>query len=149
MANVTLEAIEQLLDSKLDEKFDAKLKPIKQTLDGHTGSLADLATDVKKVLDEKTVAAERLDYLEQWAKQASQKLGIEFKRSLGASLCVLVFSASTEQEPLYIYAPRHHQNEVSNHDPCGARQAAPALRRRPPRNHRRTRSACAHAENGR
>lgn len=86
MSEITSKAIEQLLDLKLVEKFDQKLEPIntklpqlEETLSGHTTALANLATDVKKVLDEKTVTAQRLDQIEEWVRQASQKLGIEFR----------------------------------------------------------------------
>jgi hypothetical protein len=34
MSEITLEAIEQLLDKKLDDKFDEKLKPIRADLSG-------------------------------------------------------------------------------------------------------------------
>jgi hypothetical protein len=47
MSELTLKAIEQLLHLKLDEKLDAKLAPIKETLDSHTTTLANIAKDVK------------------------------------------------------------------------------------------------------
>ena len=75
MSNVTLEAIEGLLDDKLDEK----LKPVLQTLAQHTAALAQLLTEKKKKDDNKTVGDDRLEYLEKWAKQVSQKFGIEFR----------------------------------------------------------------------
>jgi cob(I)alamin adenosyltransferase len=79
MSEITLEAIEQLLDVKLDEKFDAKLAPIQKTLDDHTAALASLATDVKTLLQEKTVSAERFERLEHWAQQVGERLGTKLE----------------------------------------------------------------------
>ncbi len=76
MPELTLDAIEHLLDVKLDEKLDAKLAPIHNTLNQHTAALAAVATDVKTVLNEKTVSAERL---ERWAERAGEKLGIKLE----------------------------------------------------------------------
>lgn len=44
MSEITLKAIEQLLDKKLDDKFDEKLKPIKDDISGIRTGLALLAT---------------------------------------------------------------------------------------------------------
>jgi len=50
---------------------------IKETLGLHTTALAGLATDVKTLLDEKTIAAARLERLEKWAQQAGEKIGVK------------------------------------------------------------------------
>ena len=44
MSEITLKAIEQLLDKQLDTKFDEKLKPIKADISGMRTGLALLAT---------------------------------------------------------------------------------------------------------
>lgn len=75
MSDVTLEAIENLLDDKLDEK----LQPVLETLAQHTGALTQLLTEKKNKDDNKMVGDGRLEYLEKWAKQVSQKLGVEFR----------------------------------------------------------------------
>ena len=100
MPEITLKAIERLLDKKLDEKLDAKLQPIKtvmadlatneelqsinkalaqhtQLLNRHTTMLDSLGTDVKTLLDEKTLTVHRFERLEHWAQQVGQKLGIK------------------------------------------------------------------------
>ncbi len=79
MPEITFAAIEQLLDVKLDEKFDAKLAPIQATLNRHTTMLDGLAKDVKTLLDEKTITVHRFERLEQWAQQVGQKLGIKLE----------------------------------------------------------------------
>lgn len=75
MSDVTLKAIGDLLDDKLDEK----LKPVLKTLAQHTAALTQLLTEKKKKDDNKTVDNGRLEYLEKWAKQVSQKFGVEFR----------------------------------------------------------------------
>jgi hypothetical protein len=79
MAELTLKAIEDLLDLKLDEKFDVKLAPIQKTLGQHTTMLDGLAKDVKKVLDEKTVTEHRLERLEDWGQKVGKKLEIKLE----------------------------------------------------------------------
>jgi hypothetical protein len=85
MANVTLEGIAGLLK--------VELEPIKDTLAEHTKTLTEhtkilslhtqaldkLLTEKKNKDEEKTVRDSRLDNLEIWAKQVSQKLGINFR----------------------------------------------------------------------
>ena len=109
MSELTLKAIEHLLDTKLDEKLDTKFQSIKAeiaaiktgmthlatseelaeiktdlagmktTLASHTTSLDQLLTAKKNKADEKTVSADRFDRLEHWAQLVGQKLGIELK----------------------------------------------------------------------
>jgi hypothetical protein len=78
MSNVTLEAIEKLLDGKLSP-INTKLEAIEEVLVHHTAALEVLLTEKKKRDDNKAVADHRVEYLERWAKQVSQKLGIEFR----------------------------------------------------------------------
>ncbi len=77
MPEVTLKAIEDLLDLKLDEKLDAKLAPIQQSQRDHTTALDNIAKDVKLLLDEKTISAARIDRLEKWAHEAGEKIGVQ------------------------------------------------------------------------
>lgn len=83
MSEVTLEAIENLLDLKLEEKLEAKLeeklKPIRETLDNHTAILEQLTTEKKNKDDEKIVGGYRVDRLESWAKKAGTQIGIKFE----------------------------------------------------------------------
>jgi hypothetical protein len=78
MSNVTLEGIASLLKEEL-KPINARLESIEATQAKHTTNLANLATDVKKVLDEKTVSAKRFDRLEQWAQLVCEKLGIRLE----------------------------------------------------------------------
>ena len=85
MSNVTLEGIAALLK--------VELKPIRETLvehtkiltehtkilSMHTAALDQLLTEKKNRDESKTVGDGRLEYLEKWAKQVSQKFGIEFR----------------------------------------------------------------------
>lgn len=81
MAEVTLKAIEELLDLKLDEKLDKKLDeklaPIIKIQEQHTAQLGAIAKDVKNLLDDKTVANRRLERLENWGEKVGQKTGVE------------------------------------------------------------------------
>ena len=109
MSELTLKAIEHLLDTKLDEKLDTKLQSIKAevaaiktgmthlatreelaeiktdlaemktTLASHTTSLDKLLTAKKNKADENTVSSERFDRLEHWAQLVGQKLDIKLK----------------------------------------------------------------------
>jgi DNA-binding transcriptional MerR regulator len=86
MAEVTLKAIKQLLDAKLDQKLDAKLEPItiklaaiEETLSQHTTMLDGLAKDVKTLLDDKVITMHRFERLEHWAQQVGEKLGIKLE----------------------------------------------------------------------
>jgi hypothetical protein len=76
MSEVTLEAIEHLLDLKLEEKLESKLEPIKQTLENHTTLLDGIAKDVKLLKDEKIITTNRLDNLETWGQKVGKKVEI-------------------------------------------------------------------------
>lgn len=78
MSDVTLKAIEGLLDGKLSP-INTKLQAIEEVLAQHTAALEVLLTEKKKRDDNKAVGDHRVEYLESWAKQVSQKLGIEFR----------------------------------------------------------------------
>lgn len=75
MSDVTLKAIEELLDNM----FDKKLEPIQKTLDAHTAALEQVLTEKKNREDEKIVNAHRFERLEQWATLAGKKLGIKLE----------------------------------------------------------------------
>jgi Tat protein secretion system quality control protein TatD with DNase activity len=92
MPEITLSAIEQLLDKQLKPiktvmaslATSQELTEIKTTQAGvaatvgvHTTLLDGIAKDVKTLLDEKTIAAARLARLEKWAQQAGEKIGIK------------------------------------------------------------------------
>ena len=75
MSKVTLEAIEQLFDQKMDEK----LEPLITILTQHTSALEILLSNHKTKSENETVAAHRLDHLEHWADEVGQKVGIKLK----------------------------------------------------------------------
>jgi predicted nucleic acid-binding Zn-ribbon protein len=92
MSEITLQAIEQLLDAKLKPiksvmaslatseeitQINTKLEAVQTTQAKHTTDLANLATDVKKLLDEKTVINNRVERLEHWAKPVGEKIGVK------------------------------------------------------------------------
>ena len=109
MSELTLKAIEHLLDTKLNEKLDTKFQSIKaevaaiktgmahlatqesvddltktvakieKTVSSHTTSLDKLLTAKKNKADENTVSADRFDRLEHWAQLVGQKLDIKLK----------------------------------------------------------------------
>lgn len=78
MPEITIKAIEQLLDAKL-EPINTRLGAIEETLGGHTTALANIATDVKNLLDHKTVTEHRLERIEHWAQQVGQKVGLKLE----------------------------------------------------------------------
>ena len=75
MSEVTLKAIEDLLD----DKFDKKLEPIKKILDQHTTALDTLLTERKNKGEAKIVLGERIDRLEKWGVKAGEKLEIKLE----------------------------------------------------------------------
>jgi len=72
MSEVTMQAIEELLE----DMFDKKLEPIKKTLAEHSVSLAELMADRKSKADSKTVDEHRVKRLEEWAQKAGEKIGL-------------------------------------------------------------------------
>ena len=86
MPELTLKAIEELLDIKLDEKLDSKLEPInvqlsaiQETVSQHTTMLDGLAKDVKTLLDEKTITEHRFERLEGWGQKVGKKLEVKLE----------------------------------------------------------------------
>ena len=75
MSKVTLEAIEQLFDQKMDEKFE----PFRDILSHHTAALEQLLTERKNKEDNTTVAAHRVERLEHWAQDVGPKVGIKLE----------------------------------------------------------------------
>ncbi|HLK63259.1 MAG TPA: hypothetical protein VKU19_07455 [Bryobacteraceae bacterium] len=69
---VTMKAIEELLDTTLDKK----LEPILKTLTQHTAALAALMAEYKDRDDATAIAAFRFDRLEKWAQQVGSKIGV-------------------------------------------------------------------------
>lgn len=78
MSDVTLEGIAALLKLELDP-IRKTLAEHTKTLASHTAALEILLTEKKNRDEAKTVKDDRLDYLEKWAKQVSQKFGVEFR----------------------------------------------------------------------
>jgi uncharacterized protein YoxC len=94
MSELTLKAVEQLLDAKLQpiktgmallatqESVDELTKTvaeIEKTVSGHTTSLDQLLTTKKNKVDENTVSTARFDRLEHWAQLVGQKLDIKLE----------------------------------------------------------------------
>lgn len=79
MPEVTLKAIEDLMDGMLDKKLDEKLEPIKKTLNSHSESLALLLSERKNKEDNKIVDSHRLDRLEKWGKQVGNKVQVRLE----------------------------------------------------------------------
>lgn len=77
MSKLTLEAIEQLLDLKLDEKFDIKLAPLQKTLDEHTLVLDQIVKQTKDWNAEMAVMRNRMEKYEKALKQMAQKLNFD------------------------------------------------------------------------
>jgi hypothetical protein len=92
MPEITIKAIEQLLDAKLEPiitKLDAVEETLSDhttvlhghtsTLNNHTSILDALSKDVKTLLDDKTVTAHRIERIEHWAQMVGEKLGIKLE----------------------------------------------------------------------
>ncbi len=85
MSNVTLEGISKVIKVELEPIKEILAEHTKtltehtKTLSAHTAALDQLLTEKKNKDDNKIVGDSRLDYLEKWAKQVSQKFGIEFR----------------------------------------------------------------------
>ena len=58
---------------------DLPTLPIITTQQQHTTALANIATDVNKLLDQKTVTEHRLERIEHWAQQVGQKVGLKLE----------------------------------------------------------------------
>ena len=79
MSDVTLKAIEDLMDNVLDKKLDEKLAPIKATLKSHTESLEVLMSEKKNKEDGQNVTDHRLDRLENWGKKVGSTVGVNLE----------------------------------------------------------------------
>jgi hypothetical protein len=77
MSNVTLVAIEELMDNILDKKLDEKLEPIKKVQAQHTASLELLLSERGKKDDNHIVVSHRLDRLEKWGKKVGEKVDLK------------------------------------------------------------------------
>jgi hypothetical protein len=78
MSNITLGAIAELLKTEL-KPINETLAQHTELLNKHTTMLDGLATDVKTLLDEKTITVHRFERLEHWAQQVGQELGIKLE----------------------------------------------------------------------
>jgi septal ring factor EnvC (AmiA/AmiB activator) len=85
MANITLEGIADVVREELKPlkediaEIKTRLTSLETTVSLHTAALEQLLTEKKNREDNKMVSDGRLEYIEHWAKQVSQKLGIEFR----------------------------------------------------------------------
>ena len=83
MTQITLEAIENLLDVKLEEKLEQKLEqklqPIRQTLGEHSVMLDLIARSVKNLEEGLSVTNSRVDRLENWAGKVGNKVKIKLE----------------------------------------------------------------------
>jgi hypothetical protein len=85
MSNITLEGIANVVKVELEPISETLVEHTNiltehtKILSKHTGALDQLLTEKKKKGDNKMVADDHLEYLEKWAKQVSQKFGIEFR----------------------------------------------------------------------
>lgn len=79
MSDVTLEAIERLLDLKLDEKFDIKLAPLQRILDEHTLVLDQIVKQTKDWNAEMAVMRNRMERYEKVLKQMALKLNFDIE----------------------------------------------------------------------
>jgi hypothetical protein len=79
MSDVTLEAIERLLDLKLDEKFDIKLAPLQRILDEHTLVLDQIVKQTKDWNAEMAVMRNRMERYEKFLKQLALKLNLDIE----------------------------------------------------------------------
>jgi hypothetical protein len=101
MSEVTLKAVEQLLDAKLQpitaevaaiktgmahlatqeslDELTTTVAKIEKTVSDHTTSLDRLLTAKKNKADENTISAERFDRLEHWAQLVGRKLDIKLE----------------------------------------------------------------------
>ncbi len=73
MSNVTLEAIEELVDNLLEKR----LEPIKKVQAQHTASLELLISERSKKDDKHIVVSHRLDRLEKWGKKVGEKVDLK------------------------------------------------------------------------
>ncbi|MCL5666857.1 MAG: hypothetical protein M1383_03745 [Patescibacteria group bacterium] len=79
---ITLKAIEELLDVKLEEKLDFKLEPLKQTLEQHTIILDQIAKQTKDWNIEMSVMRARMEKYEKAIKLVGEKLNLDLKAIL-------------------------------------------------------------------
>ena len=78
MSNVTLEGIAALLKEEL-APVNNRLDAIEQTQAQHTAALVEIASDVKTLLDHKTVTDHRLERIEHWAQEVGPKVGVRIE----------------------------------------------------------------------
>lgn len=79
MSDVTLKAIEQLLDLQLDEKLDIKLAPLQKILDEHTLVLDQIFKQTKDWNAEMAAMRQRMERYENALKQMAHKLNFDIE----------------------------------------------------------------------
>lgn len=79
MKRINLKEFEELLDIKLDEKFDTRLVPIQKTLNEHKVILDELLLEKRNRDDDKNVKYYRVGRLETWAQKVGKKVDIKFE----------------------------------------------------------------------
>ena len=76
MSTVTLEGIAALLEHEL-RPINSRLTAIETVQAQHTSALVNISTDVKSLLDHKTLTDHRVERIEQWATEVGHKVGIK------------------------------------------------------------------------
>jgi hypothetical protein len=78
MSDITLEGIASLLHEELKPILETQAEHTK-ILARHTDTLVTIASDVKDLLDQKTVTDHRLERIEHWAQAVGQKVGVKLE----------------------------------------------------------------------
>jgi|GEM_PF-2554023 len=82
MSNVTLEAIDKLLESKFDEKLgpiNTKLDALTEIVSGHTATLDAIVKQTKDWNAEMAVMRNRMERYEKALKQMALKLNLDIE----------------------------------------------------------------------
>jgi hypothetical protein len=69
-------AVKGLASQQSVDELADKLSALQQSLNGYSAALAALATDVKTLLDEKTVSAHRFDRPQRSAQKVGDRLAV-------------------------------------------------------------------------
>jgi len=78
MSKLTLESIAALLKEELGP-IKQKLEEHSEILSQHSAALVELSSDVKSLLDQRTVTEHRVERLEHWGKEVGQKVGVKLE----------------------------------------------------------------------
>jgi len=80
MSEVTIEAIGNLLETKLQEHLEPikiEIAAIKETVSGHTGAIVEIAKDVKDLKEQMLLVNRRFDKNEKAIKFTAEKVGVK------------------------------------------------------------------------